>query len=135
TTRMPAETDTWRKVVLRIGERLAVIAQSQVQRKIAAQVNVVLHEDCVEPLWQFVAANAEIDRLRVALNISKRQLIEWFGAGQKSKRTEDRRSGFAASPTRGVMNNAASKSQVVFSKRPRHGVRELNLMAPQIRRA
>ena len=69
---MPPKTDSRCKVVFRIGESLAIVTKTNVKREIAVQVNVVLHEDGVKPLWQLVTADAEIDRLRVVLNVGQR---------------------------------------------------------------
>src|SRR4029078_4134057 len=102
---MPAKADARCKVIFSVGKSLAVITETNVKREIAVQVNVVLHEDCIEPLRQLVTADAVIHRLRISLNVSKRQLIEWLGAVNKTKRTEDGSAGFAAGAAGSVMND------------------------------
>src|SRR5215212_404132 len=130
---MPAETNARREIVPRVGEGLAIITESQVKREIAAHVKTVLHEHGVEPLRQVVAADAEVDWLRIALHVSKRQLSKWCGgAVSESERAEDRCARLAAGSTRAVMDDAAAETQVVFAERPREGVRELHLVTPQI---
>src|SRR5215213_8017951 len=111
---MPAKTDTRREIVLSVGERLAVITESNIQREVAAEVNVVLHAKGVEPLRQLVAADAEVDRLRVVLHVCKCQLPEWRSGGvSESECSEDRRAWLAAVPARPVMDHAAAETQVV----------------------
>src|ERR1051325_3940615 len=133
---MPAETDARREVLLRIGERLAVVTKANVECEVSVQVNVVLHEHRVEPLWQVVAADAEVDRLRVVLHVCKRQLAERRGGVvSECERAEDCGARLAAGSTRPVTDDAAAETQVVFAERPRERVRELRLVAPQIRGA
>src|SRR6185369_2040643 len=99
-------------------------------------VKAVLNEQSVEPLRQFITANAKIDRLRVVLHVGERQLTERRGrVVPERKRAENRGAGLAAEATGRVMDHTAAKTQVVFTQRPRQRVRELNLMTPQIRRA
>src|ERR1044071_6937538 len=102
---MPAKADARREVFLRVRERLAVITQSQIEREIAAQVNVVLHEDGVEPLRQVVAVDTEVNRLRVVLYAGKGQVDERRrGGGPECERAEDRSARLTAGSTRAMMN-------------------------------
>src|SRR6185369_4190473 len=130
--RIPAKADARREVGVRVGERLAVITQSEIEREIAAQVNVVLHEDGVEPLRQVVAVDTEVNWLRVVLHVGKRQLAERRGGSRSEReRAEDRGARLAAGSTRAMMNDTAAETQVVFAERPRHRVGELHLMSPE----
>ena len=87
---MPAEADARREVLGRIGQGLPVVAQPEIDGEIAAQVDAVLHEPGVQPLLQLVAADAEVDRLRVLLHVGQRQLIERRGGGGlERERAED----------------------------------------------
>src|ERR1051326_3707955 len=94
---MPRETDARCEVFPGIGKRLPVVTQSDVEREVAMQVHVVLDEQGVEPLWQLVTADAEVDRLGVVLHVVECQLTERRRRiALKRKRTEDRGAGFAA---------------------------------------
>src|SRR5262245_18004234 len=130
---MPAESDSRREVVLRVGQCLAVITQTQIDSKIAAQVNAVLHEYVVEPLLQLIAADAEVDRLRVILDVGERQLIERLRCRvQEGKRAEYRRARLAACSTGSMMHDASTESQVMHTARPRHRIGKLKLMTEEV---
>src|SRR5262245_45775558 len=94
---MPGKTDTRCEVVLGVGKRLAVVAKAEVEGEIAMQVNVVLHEESVEPLRQLVAADGEVDRLRVVLHVRECQLPKRSRRRiPERERAEDRSAGLAA---------------------------------------
>ena len=87
----------------------------------------------VEPLLQLVAADAEIDGLRVLLHVGQRQLIEGRGGGVlERERAQHRGAGLAAGAARGVMDHAAAEAHVVLAVRPRQRVGELRLVAIEI---
>src|SRR4051812_38588825 len=130
---MPAKPDAWREVVLSVSKSLAVITQSDVEREIAMQVNVVLNEKCVEPLWQLVAADPEVDRLRVVLHVGKCELTKRSRrCVAERERAEDRSAGFTAGAAGGVVDHATAETQVVFACRPRQRVGKLHLVSPKI---
>src|SRR5919206_1276640 len=130
---MPAKPDAWREVVPRVGKSLAVITQADVKGEIAMQVNAVLHEERVEPLWQLVAADAEVDRLRVVLHVSKCELTKRSRRRvAERERAEDRSAGFTAGAAGRVVHHATAETQVVFACRPRQRVGKLQLVTPKI---
>ena len=101
--------------------------------KIAAHMDAVLHEPAVEPLLQVVAADPEVDRLRVLLHVGQRQLIEGRrGRVLERERAEHRGAGLAARAAGGVMDHAAAEADVVLAARPRQRVRELRLVAEEV---
>src|SRR6185369_10266487 len=132
--RMPAKTDAWGEVFLRVRERLPVVTKPEIEREVTAKMHAVLNEQRVEPLWQLVAVDAEVDRLRVVLHVVQRQLSERRSrCVLERERAEDRRARLTARSTGGVMNDAAAESQIMLAYRPRYRVGELQLMTPEIR--
>src|SRR6185369_16557348 len=130
---VPAKTDARREVVPGVSQGLTVITQAEINRQIAAQVDVVLDKRRVKPLRQLVAADAEVDRLRVVLHVGQRQLSERRRRViAKCEGAEDRSTGLAASSARRVMHDAATEAEIVHSGRPRQSVGELHLMPPEI---
>src|SRR4029079_14168414 len=130
----PAETQAWSEIVLVVRQCLPVIAKSGVESQILVQVNSVLNEAGVEPLCQLVAADAEVDRLRVILNVGERELIEGRRRGVlERERAQDRGAGLAARAAGRVMDCARAEAEVVIAARPRKSVRQLCLMAEQVR--
>src|SRR6185436_12876467 len=94
---------------------------------------VVLYEACQEPLRQLIAADAEVDRLCVILHVGQCQLAEGRRrCATESEGAEYGSAGLTARAARGVMDHTSAKSQVVFAKRPRQGVRKLHLMAKDV---
>src|SRR5262249_30388224 len=95
--RMPSESDARLEVVLGIGECLPVVTQAGIDGEVVIDVNAVLHEAGVEPLRKFVAADAEVDGLRVLLDIAERELAERrSGRALEGERAEGRRARLAA---------------------------------------
>ena len=130
---MPAEADARREVLRRVGQGLPVVAEPEVEGEVAAQVDAVLHEPGIEPLRQLVAADPEVDRLRVVLHVGQRQLIEGRGRRvHERERAEDRGAGLAARAAGGVMDHAAAEAEVVLAVRPRQRVRELRLVTEEV---
>src|SRR5262245_25547165 len=116
---MPAKTDARREIVLRVRQRLPVVAQAKINRESAGSMNAVLNECRIEPLRQFVTADTEVDWLRVVLHVSKRQLTEWWRCGvQESEGTEDGSAGFAPESAGRVMGYTPTKTKVVLAARP-----------------
>src|SRR5437867_4063244 len=130
---MPAEADARREVLRRVGQGLPVVAKPKVDGEVAAQVNTVLHESGREPLLQLVAADSEVDGLRVLLHVGQCQLTEGRGRRViKRERPEDRGTGLAARAAAGVMDETSAEAQVVPAARPRQRIRELRLVAKDI---
>src|SRR6185369_18046673 len=73
---MPGKTDAWGEVVFSVSERLSVVAQSSIKCKVVAYVNAVLNKNCIEPLWQVVAVDSEINWLSVVLDVRQSELAE-----------------------------------------------------------
>src|SRR5439155_1001323 len=63
--RMPAEASARREVLLGVGQSLMVVTKPEIDSEIAAHVDAVLHKAGIEPLLQLVAADSEVDGLRV----------------------------------------------------------------------
>src|SRR5262249_49421078 len=125
---MPAEADARRKILARIAQRLVVVAETQIEREIVRRPEGILREDRREPLRQIVAVDAEIDRLRVVLNVSERQLIGWRGRRvQECERAEHGSARLAAGTAGVVPRERATEAEIVFAERPRRGVGELDL--------
>src|SRR5207237_8451932 len=76
---MPANTDARLEVLPIVSQSLPVITQAEIESEIRTHAKAVLHEAGQQPLRQIVTADAEIDRLRVVLNIAERQLSERRG--------------------------------------------------------
>src|SRR5262249_37935625 len=95
--RMPTKTNSWREVILIVGQGLPVIAKTKIQGQIGTHFPIILHEPGQEPLLQFIAVDAEVNRLRVVLHVSECQLTEWRGRRILEREgAENRRAGFAA---------------------------------------
>src|SRR5262249_50202654 len=95
--RMPTEADPRREVLVSVRERLAVVAKPEIEREIATHADAVLHEESIEPLLQDIVADAEIDGLRILLDVGECQLVERSrGGALKGERAENRRARFAA---------------------------------------
>src|ERR1051326_8934050 len=104
---MPGKTDARREVLLGVGKGLAVVTQSEVEREVAMQVHVVLNKQGVEPLRQLIAADAEVDRLRVVLYVVECQLTERRRrVAPERECAEDRGTRFAAGTAGSVMDDA-----------------------------
>ena len=73
---MPAEADARRDVLRRVGQRLPVVADAEVERQIVVHADAVLRERGDQPLIQVVARDPVADRLRVVLHVRQRQPIE-----------------------------------------------------------
>src|SRR4051812_40271877 len=94
---------------------------------------VVLHEARQKPLLEFVAVDAEVNRLLVVLHVGQSQRAE--GRGRRvpeGKRAESGCSGLAARAARGVMNHASAEAQIVLADRPRERVAKLYLVAEDV---
>src|ERR1044071_2717462 len=116
---MPAEADARREVLGRIGQGLPVVAQPCVDGEVAAQADVVLHKPCNEPLRQLVAADPEVDRLRVILHVGQGQLIKWRRRGVlERERAEYGGAGLAARAARSMADHTAADAEVVLADRP-----------------
>src|SRR5215470_6167041 len=103
---MPGETDAWGEVVFSVSECLPVVAQANVQCKVAAYVNTVLNKNCIEPLWQVVAVDSEINWLSVVLDIRQSQLAKGSsGRIFECEGAENSGAGLAACSSRSVMND------------------------------
>src|SRR5437773_3682679 len=135
---MPGKADSRLKILRGRRQRLAVIAQTEIQRKVRLHMKGVLHKSREQPLRQLIAADPEVNRLLIILNIGQRQLIErqsTAGArAEESEGTEDRCAWFAAAAARGVMQHAAAKFEIMRAARPGHGIGKLELMTPEIRK-
>ena len=98
--RVPAEADARCEVLCRVGQSLPVVAQSEIERQVAADMDAILHESGVQPLRQLVGADPEIDGLRVVLHVSQCQLIKrQSGSVLEGKCSENRESGLIAGAT------------------------------------
>ncbi len=108
---MPGKTDAWGEVVFSVCECLPVVAQANIKCEVVAYVNAVLNKNCIEPLWQIVAADSEINWLSVVLDIGKSQLAERSsGRIFECEGAENSCAGLAACSSRSVLNDAAAKS-------------------------
>src|SRR5207244_4059817 len=86
-----------------------------------------------EPLRQLVAADPEIDRLRVLLHVGERQLIERRRRCVLEREgAEDGGAGLVAGAAGGVMNPASAEAEVMAAVRPRQCVGQLQLAAEKI---
>src|SRR5215831_4514757 len=133
---MPTKSDAGREVQLGIGQGLAIVAQTQVQSEMRTYFPIILDESSQKPLAQVVAADAEIDRLLVVLDVGQRQLTQRRRSRVlESKRAQHRRSRFAPESTRAMTNDAAAEAQIMLAGRPRERIGKLKLMTPQVREA
>src|SRR4029077_6976480 len=120
-------------VLLRIGQCLPVVAETGVDVEIVGYMDAVLHEAGVELLPQLIAADPEVDRLRIALHVGQGQRTEWRGRRVlERERAEDGGAGLAAEPAGGVLDEASADAEVMFSMRPRNSVRELCLSSEKV---
>src|SRR5262245_65754234 len=111
---MPTEADTRCEIAFRVGQRLPVIAQADVERQVVRKVDTVLNEPGIEPLTKFIVADPEVDGLRVILNIGKCQLAEWRGCRvQECERSKDSRTRLASRAAGSVVDNAAAEAKIV----------------------
>ena len=133
---VPAEADARREVGFRVGQRLLVVAEPGVEREVVVHADAVLHEHGGEPLRQLVAADAEVDRLLVVLDVGQLQLIERRrGRRQEREGAERRGARLAAGAARGVPRHAGAEPERLFAERPRQRVGELKLAAVEVRLA
>src|SRR3954471_3166873 len=111
---IPAEADAWREIQSRVRQSLNVVADADVYGEVIAQANVILHEDVVEPLRKIIGADAEVDRLRVVLDVRQCQLTERRSSRVFEREgSEDRRARLAAEATGIVMDHTSAKAKIV----------------------
>ena len=133
--RVPAEAQARREVQRRIGQRLPVVAEPQIEREVVAHANAVLRIAGDEPLAQFVARDAVVDRLRVLLHVGQRQLVERRRRRvEEGEGAEHREAGLVAGAAGRVANQAAAEPDRVPAARPRQRVRELRTAGRRDRR-
>src|SRR5262245_57118032 len=101
---MPGEANARLEIFGGRRQRLPVVTQAEVDGEIRLDVKSILDERGQKPLWQFIAADAEIDWLLIILHIREGQLIERQSAAragaQESKSTQDGRAWLAAGAAR-----------------------------------
>ncbi len=112
---------------------MAVIAEPGVQGEVAAEMDAVLHEACGEPLCEVVTIDAEIDWLRVVLDVGQGELIKGSGGGVlERKGAQDGGAGLATCSARVVTNQASAQAKVVNAMCPGQSIGQLNLVAVQV---
>src|SRR4051812_40479713 len=105
---MPRKPEARREVLGRIGERLAVVAKTEIESKLVGEAHAVLHERGRHPLLELVACDPVTHWLAVLLHIGQRQLRKRSGGrAQKRERAQGRLTRLAARAAAGVMNHAA----------------------------
>src|SRR2546430_154829 len=60
---MPTKPNARLKVLLRVSQRLTVIAQAEIHSQIGTDLPIVLHESAQQPLSEVVLIDSEINRL------------------------------------------------------------------------
>jgi hypothetical protein len=131
--RVPAEADTGREVRRGVGQRLEVVAQADVHGQVLMRAPAVLGEDRDEPLLEVVAVDPEVDRLRVALDVVDRELVQGSGRVRPEREgAEDRGSRLAADAARRVAGDARPEAEGVGALDPRERVGALELVAVEV---
>ena len=123
---MPAEPDARREVLLRVRQRLHVVAKAEIERQIVADAHVVLRECADEPLVEGVGRDPIADRLRVVLNVRERQRVERRGRGvEECERAEHGKARLVAHAAGCVARGAAADTNRLPAARPGQRVGEL----------